>query len=205
MSQWVIIFKSYHRSYLFIDCDNPSIFSAITKNHIIIFVCYQPYLGFLEFGYDLLIARDIDSAIYSAIYKTLLGSLFSSVGYELFDRNPTFSISSRSPFHVRGKSKVDSKIFYKHFFNLSKVFSWKWNSNQPLPSRTWTSVCIMIQGSPSHGMSRSKQPFVLTRGLGTWGMTFWTRVIKITDKLWQNSNSKKLKQKLKKGTKNDKI
>ena len=46
--KWVIIFKSHYRSYLFIDCDNPSIFSTITKNHIIIFVCYKPYLGFLD-------------------------------------------------------------------------------------------------------------------------------------------------------------
>ena len=62
-----MVSESYHGAYLFIDCDNPSIFSTITKNHIIIFVCYKPYLGFFKFGYDLLIARDIDSAIYSAI------------------------------------------------------------------------------------------------------------------------------------------
>ena len=40
--------ESYYGAYLFIDCDNPSIFSTITKNHIVIFVCYKPYLGFLD-------------------------------------------------------------------------------------------------------------------------------------------------------------
>ena len=46
--KWVMISESYHGAYLFIDCDNPSIFSTITKNHIVIFVCYKPYLGFLD-------------------------------------------------------------------------------------------------------------------------------------------------------------
>ena len=50
-----------------------------------------------------------------SILKALLGLRFSSVGYELFVRNPTFSISSRSSFHVSGKSLLIQK------FNREKV------------------------------------------------------------------------------------
>ena len=199
-----MISESYHGAYLFIDCDNPSIFSTITKNHIVIFVCYKPYLGFLDMISWLRAILTAPSIVPSR--KPSLDHYFRQLDMNCLIgiRHFQFQVDQRSMWG--GNLSWFKNILFDFFlWNLSKIFSWKWNSNQSLPSRTWTSVCIMIQGSPSHGMSRSKQPFVLTRGLGTWGMTFWTRVIKITDKLRQNSNSKKLKQKIKKDTKNDKI
>ena len=117
-----MISESYHGAYLFVDCDNPSIFSAITKNHIIIFVCYKPYRVFLILIWSLDCARYWQRHLQFHLENTPWVIVFVSWIWIVWSESYVFNFK---PIIVpcEGEILVDSKIFHLIFFEIFQKFS----------------------------------------------------------------------------------